>query len=139
MKTQRLALALTVVNLILMALVFSPLRPTFAQPGPESIAPGLRGRSLEIVDERGRTRAQILIAPPTTLNGVRYPETVLLRLIDSAGQPTIKMAASVEGSGLNLLGGPDDGGWYGLQLSADGKASRIELVEKDGRRAVIRP
>ena len=139
MKIQRLAVVLTVVNLALTALILSPLRPAFAQARSEPAAPVLRGRSLEIVDERGRTRAQILIAPATMLEGVRYPETVLFRLIDSAGQPTVKMAASVEGSGLNLLGGPDDGGWYGLRLSADAEASRIELVEKDGGRSTLRP
>ncbi len=64
---------------------------------------------------------------------------MLFRLIDPEGQPTVKMAASIEGSGLDLLGGPDTKGWYGLQIIADGERSTIKLVGKQGRNLVIRP
>jgi hypothetical protein len=139
MKMRLLLIALLIVNLILLALVLSPLRVLHAQPVSERIPAVLRARSLEIVDAGGRTRAQIVVAPAAPRNGVKYPETVLFRLIDSEGQPTIKMAASVEGSGMDMLGGPDTNGWYGLQFIADGKRSMIRALNKSGRDVVIQP
>jgi hypothetical protein len=79
MKIQRLLIALTVVNIAL--LTFSVARPGAA--GVESVAPVLRGRALEIVDDRGRVRASIAVLPadPTVKmpDGTTDPETVLLR------------------------------------------------------------
>ena len=54
----------------------------FAQPRPaaaQNVAPVLRGRALEIVDDQGRTRA--------TLNV--QSDSVLLRLITERGRPTV--------------------------------------------------
>ncbi len=136
---RRLVTALVVVNLILLALVLSPLRRAFAQPRIETVASVLRARSLEIVDERGRTRAQILVIPATVRDGVAYPDSVLFRLIDTAGQPSVKMAVSSEGSGLNMLGGPDDNGWYGMQVTANAQGGAISLVDKQGRRLDLKP
>src|SRR4051812_19531390 len=49
MKTQRIAIALTVINLALLAAILIRLRPAVAEQG---IAPVLRGRSLEIIDDQ---------------------------------------------------------------------------------------
>ena len=107
MKT-RFVTALTVVNLAL--LVFSLAQPR-AVVG-QSVAPVLRGRALEIVDDRGRVRASITVFPadpnvkmPDGTTG--YPETVLLRLINSKGRPNIKIDASEVGSGV-MVGGESD-------------------------------
>ena len=66
----------------------------------------LRGRALEIVDERGKVRAQLQVFPPDPKhklpNGDPYPETVLLRLIDPNGRPSVKLATDVRGGGLYL-------------------------------------
>src|SRR4029077_11776628 len=88
MSTQRVVLLLAALNVALSLLVVaSYVRPTEAQTGPV-----LRGRALEIVDEAGRVRASINVAPAGTAAGVTYPETVILRLIDPNGRPTIKLA-----------------------------------------------
>jgi hypothetical protein len=60
MKNQRLLVALTVLNLGL--LTYQVVRPryVFAQEN----APVLRGRALEIVDERGKVRAELRVFPP---------------------------------------------------------------------------
>jgi len=55
MTIQRLLIPLTVVNLVLLMFSLAQARP----PVAEGIAPILRGRALEIVDDRGRVRASI--------------------------------------------------------------------------------
>jgi len=59
MKTQQLLIALTIVNLGL--LVFSLAQPRSA--AAQGVVPVLRGRALEIVDDRGRVRASITVFP----------------------------------------------------------------------------
>ena len=118
MKTQRLLVALTVVNLGL--LTFQLVRPRLAL-APET-GPVLRGRALELVDERGKVRAEIRVFPadPTHKlpSGDPYPETVLLRLIDPNGRPSVKLATDVRGGGL-YLGGAEDPTM--VQLGAQGR------------------
>ena len=60
MKNQRLLVALTVLNLGLLAYQVVRPRYVFAQDN----APVLRGRALEIVDERGKVRAELRVFPP---------------------------------------------------------------------------
>jgi len=56
-------------------------------------APVLRGRALEIVDERRAVRAgiQVLPAAVSKADGKAYAETVILRLIDPNGRPPVKL------------------------------------------------
>src|SRR4051794_27760065 len=76
MKTQRLLIALTVLNLGLLTLQLARPRLAFAQEP----SPVLRGRALEIVDERGKVRAQLSVFPADPKhklpNGDPYPETI---------------------------------------------------------------
>src|SRR5947209_10514609 len=107
MNTQRFVIVLTVVNVA--SLAISLARPGAAADGG---APVLRGRALEIVDDRGRVRASITVFPadPTVRmpDGTKgYPETVLLRLITSKGRPNIKIAAT-EGGAATAFGGESD-------------------------------
>src|SRR6184192_4602152 len=110
MTAQRLVVALTALNIALVASsILSRTRPAVAASG---VAPVLRGRALEIVDDRGRVRASIAVLPadpafkmPDGTTG--YPETVLLRLRSSAGRPNVKLAATEDGAGL-VLGGDSD-------------------------------
>ena len=89
MKTQRLALVLTVVNLMLQVFILLRLRPDATAQG---VAPVLRGRALEIVDDNGKVRSQIIVVPPTTMpDGKKYPETTLFRLIDPNGRPSVRL------------------------------------------------
>jgi hypothetical protein len=60
MNTQRFAIGLTILNLFILS---SGLFRANSAALPE-IAPVLRGRALEIVDEQGRVRAMIKIFPP---------------------------------------------------------------------------
>jgi hypothetical protein len=67
----------------------------------------LRGRALEIVDDRGRVRATLSVVPEDPKpewNGKPYPETVLLRLMSPEGRPNVKLGATRDGSGLLISG-----------------------------------
>jgi len=141
MKRQRLLIALTVVNLAL--LILSPVRPhpVVAQDVAQDVAPVLRGRALQIVDEHGRVRASISVYPadpnvkmPDGTTG--YPETVLLRLISSKGGPNVKIAATEDGSAM-VLGG--DSNPTHIQLLARGTNTSFKLTNKDGRQQLIKP
>ena len=136
MKNQRLLVALTVLNLGLLTLQLVRPRIAFAQEP----APVLRGRALEIVDERGKVRAELRVFPADPKhklpNGDPYPETVLLRLIDPNGRPSVKLATDVRGGGL-YLGGAEDPTM--ARLAGDGAEARLKLVNKDRTEKVIRP
>jgi hypothetical protein len=137
MKTQRVAIGLTMLNLV--TLMFVLLRANSA-PSPE-VAPVLRGRALEIVDDHGRVRAMIKVFPdnPTVKmpdGTMGYPETVLLRLIDSKGAPNVKIAATEDGSAVSLGGESNP---MHVQVLARGTSTSLKLVNQDGREQLIKP
>jgi len=140
---QRLLTALTLVNLgLLMFFLTHQSVPVHAG----SQEPVLRGRALEIVDAQGRLRASLQVIPEGPArradgslvepNGKVYPEAVVFRLIRPDGRPSVKIATTQQGSGLDLGGGIDP--TY-LVLSADGGETSLTLTNKDGRRQVIKP
>lgn len=135
MKMQRIAISLTVVNLILMVFLLAQFRPARAQSEQQqNIAPVLRGRALEIVDSLGRIRASITVQPPVEVDGKRYPQTVLLRLIDNRGGPLVKLNAGENGSGLSL----SDEANGGVLIHARDSGSFFKITNK-GRERVIKP
>jgi hypothetical protein len=123
--------ALMVANVVLLAgIVLTQILPGLATAQG---TPGvLRGSGLEIVDAGGRLRASISIQPE--VEGAS--ETVLLRLIDRNGQPSVKVAASMTGAGLSFVGGDDESH---VILEAEGAESRLKLVEQGGRERLIEP
>jgi hypothetical protein len=136
MKIQRLLVVLTAVNFLLLIFL---LAQGPVQANNESSV--LRGRGLEIVDEKGRVRASIKIHPadPTFRweDGKRgYPETVLLRLITSEGRPNVKLAAMEDGSGISL--GGEENPTYAA-LGAQGGEAKLRLMGKDGKLKMITP
>jgi hypothetical protein len=135
MNTPRLLVVLTLVNLMLLTfLLLSGTQPALAT----SRSSVLRGSALEIVDDRGRVRASIKVHPAETFaqTGKKYPETVVLRLVDPEGRPEVKIAASVEGGGLSLVGRADE---TRAQLHADDTESGLRLTNQAGRERLIRP
>jgi hypothetical protein len=69
-------------------------------------------------------------------DGKIYPETVILRLIDPNGRPSVKLGASEQGSGLGL-GGDSDLTY--IVLKAEGASSSLKLTNKDGREQLVKP
>jgi hypothetical protein len=135
MKLQRLLVALTVVNIVLLTFSWAQSRTVAAQ----SVAPVLRGRALEIVDDRGRVRASIQVLPARAQqDGSLSYETVLLRLITEKGRPSVKIGASEESAGLALSGPSGTKDTY-AQLGAKGNASSLTLRNEDGREQIVKP
>jgi hypothetical protein len=135
MKTQRFAVVLTVINLLILLFALPRVGQATSQ-----VAPVLRGRSLEIVDARGKVRAQLAVLPPSTMpDGKKYPETVLLRLIDPNGRPGVKIGGSVEGSGISLAGDSERREWSGVQILAESTGSSVKLTNRDGKQQLIKP
>jgi hypothetical protein len=136
MKIQRLVIGLTVLNLVV--LMFVLFRTTSAA-APEA-TPVLRARGLEIVDDQGRVRAMIKVFPASTAKmpdgTTGYPETVLLRLIDSKGAPNVKIAATEDGSAVSFGGESNP---THVQILARGTNTSLKLVNKDGHEQLIKP
>lgn len=136
MNTQRLVVALTLANIVLLAACAAQLvRPAIAQPE----AGVLRGRSLEIVDKQGRVRASINVLPAgKSDSGEPYSETVLFRLITERGRPSVKIGSSEPVSGLSLAGPTGTKATYVI-LEARGNATSLLLRNEDGRQQQVQP
>lgn len=132
MKSHHLVIALTVVNFGLV--LFHLFGPNPAGAGNSQSV--LQASGLQIVDAQGRVRASLSIEPASTTNGTTSPETVLFRLIDENGQPSVKIATSDTRSGLSFVGGDDQS--Y-LILQADGPHSSLKIVGPDGKQQFLAP
>jgi len=132
MKIQRIAIGLTVVNLLLLLFLLAQIHRTTAQ----DVVPVLRGRALEIVDGQGRIRAEILVHGPERVGGKLYPETVLFRMADQNRRPVVKFTAADTGSVLGLF----DDSQGRVQLNAESDTGNfVKVVNKDGREQVLKP
>lgn len=142
MKSERIPTILTIINIVILLFLWNHVRSVEASGEP----PVLRGRALEIVDAQGKLRASLQIIPAGPSRGPdgsvidpkgkSYPEAVVFRLIRPDGRPSVKIATTEEGSGIDLSGGIDP--TY-LVLSADGGDPSVTLTNKDGRRQVVKP
>jgi hypothetical protein len=132
MKTQRFAIALSLINLALLTLLLVQNLSADAQ----NVTPVLRGCALEIVDSKGRVRASITVEPPVTMDSRTYPETVLLRLTDPKSGPIVKITATEEGSAIGLSDDVDSG----VQVfSTKREGSLIKIISREGREQIIKP
>jgi hypothetical protein len=132
---QRIALVLTFLNFVILAIDLGEARSAKAQAA-QSVLPVVRAHALQIVDAQGHERATIKIQPAVTMNGKSYPETVLLRLGDADSEPGVKLTTSVDGSALGLSNGHQGG----VQLYArDSLGSFIRVIERDGRQQTFKP
>ena len=131
--TKRLCIGLAVLNSLLLFLLVAGHFQSASGQSPEGV---LRGRALEIVDEQGRVRASISIHGPETVDGVQYPETVLLRMSDPKSGPVVKLTAAANGAALGLWDDADGGG---VQLFARDTGSFVKVVDKKGREQVVKP
>jgi len=132
MKTQRFAIALTLINFALLILLLAQNLSAEAQ----NVAPVLRGRALEIVDSKGRVRASISVEPSVTMDSRTYPETVLLRLSDPKSGPVVKITATEEGSAIGLSDDVDGGVQI---LSTKHEGNSIKVVSREGREQIMKP
>lgn len=137
MNSQRLAVVLSLLNLVLFAFNSAHI----GQATAAGDAPVLRGRELQIVDDKGAVRASISVHPanptqPMPNGTTGSPDTAILRLIDPNGRPAVKIWASEQGAGLFFVG---DSEATQVWLGADGGESSLKLTNKDGREQRLRP
>ena len=134
MKRQRLGMGLTAINLVLLLFTVVQVRSTAAQ----TVTEVLRGRALELVDERGVVRARF---------GVKGPDgPIELDLFDKRGIIRVKLGADEDGSGLVLSegGASASRGYIQIIAKQTGTPERptttsITLRGADGRERVITP
>ena len=87
----------------------------------------IRAQRIELVDERGRTRAQLTVEPGGE---------AVLRIRDPEGTIRVKLGASESGSGLVLL---NDRTEPGVHMLANSEGSTITLAESGKPERVIAP
>lgn len=136
MKSHGLLTALVIANIGLLG--FELIHPRVEKAA--TVAPVLRGHALELIDDNGQVRAEIKVVPgqPTVKmpdGTTGYPESVLLRLINSKNGPDVKLTSTEDGAGL-VLGGESG---YVQVLSRGINPPYIKIVNKDGRQQVIKP
>jgi hypothetical protein len=127
MTLPRFAALLTVLNLAILAWPLAAPVPVSAD-GDAGI---IRARGLQIVDDQGRIRASLGVLPDSGAG-----ETVLLRLINADGQPSVKIGASPISAAISLVGGDDQS--YVL-VEANGPHSTVKLVGPGGAAKTIAP
>lgn len=130
LNTHRLAILVTLVNLVLLVVLLSHDRAAVAQ-GDGSV---LRRRGLALVDDAGQVRAELT---------VEADGEALFRMRDSAGIIRVKVGAGDNGSGLLLL---DETTEPGVQIIARRSATAtrptttsINLTGVGGQRRTITP
>ena len=144
MKSQRLLIALTVLNLGLLVFLLAQVEVRFlgfrvlgsAEVHQRRIG-AARSRARDH-RRRGKNarKHQGLHAASVLPDGTTYPETVLLRLINSQGTPNVKLAATEDGSGLVLSGEANP---THVQILARGPTVSLKLANKDGQQQSITP
>lgn len=116
MKTQRLTVALCVLNAVLLFLLA-------AQPR-QQVFEKISVKEFEVVDNKGIPRFTI------TTTGDETNE-VVLRMKDQQGTIRVKMGANQDGSGLVLLNNDTEVGFHAL---AKAKGTTLTLVDKNGKK-----
>lgn len=129
MKMQRFATALTLINLVLLLLIARAGNTT-----TQEVTPTLRGRALELVDDRGQIRSRL---------NVESSGEVVLRLLDQNGTIRVKLGAGDGGSGLLLADEETEPGVHIIARRA-GTSERptttsITLRGAEGQERVITP
>lgn len=123
MKIQLLAIALTVINLVLLLFVLAQAESTTAQ----SVTPVLRAQAIELVDDHGQIRAQLNVES----NG-----EAVFRMRDATGAIRVKLGAAEEGSGLLLI---EESTEPGVHILVKPTGATLTLTGKDGQQQVLKP
>jgi hypothetical protein len=124
MKVHRITIALTLLNFCLLLVTLVQTRPVTAQ----NVAAVLRGRAIELLDERGQVRAQLTVEPNNN--------EAVIRLRDPKGIIRVKMGASEDGSALLLLNETTEPGVHVLSKRSE---VSMTLKARDGRLRTIAP
>jgi hypothetical protein len=122
MKNLRIAIAFSVFNLLLMVYLLAQTQSEAQQ----SVTPVLRARTIELVDEAGKVRAQL---------NVEQGGEVVFRLRDSTGTIRAKLGANEKGSGLVMM---DERTEATVQIRANQNGGNITLIDRTGKEQLIK-
>jgi hypothetical protein len=122
MKFQRVVNLFSILNLLLLSFMLVQT-PSTAQ---QSVAPVVRARAIELVDERGKVRAQL---------NVESTGEVVFRLRDAKGTIRSKFGADETGSGLSLM---DDRTEATVQIRANQAGASMILIDREGHERVVK-
>jgi len=122
MKVKQLAVALSAAGLLLLSVALLREGPADGQAIPEVV----RARAIELVDGRGRVRAQL---------NVSSGGEVVFRLRDANGTIRAKLGADEDGSGLLLN---DERTGPGVHILATRTRTSLTL-QRGAKRRVLRP
>lgn len=132
MNAHRIAMGLAISNALLLTLLLlqGQAPPGSAAPASQGqqVVPLLRVRQLELVDESGLVRAQLMVAQPG--------DEVLFRMRSPRGLIRVKLGANETGSGLVLADGSQQ---PGVTLHAKSTGSSVNVMNRDGRSREIKP
>lgn len=131
---QQIAIAVTIINLLIMVVLLTNINPATAQKQQDKLQV-LRGTGLEIMDKQGKTRASISFHDAVVQNGVTYSAGVLLRLITKKGQPSVKIEASEDGGGLSFS---NESQGY-IQLLAKENGGFLKIKDPHGKEMMLKP
>lgn len=123
MKMNRLAAALTIINLLILIWGFALSGAQATQTTQQT----LRANVIELVDDTGQVRAQF---------NVEASGEVVFRLRDAKGNIRVKLGASEEGAGFVLL---DDQTEPRVHMLAKQNGPSLTLTGKEGARRVLVP
>ena len=128
MKSRKLPLALTCMNLALVGVVL--FRPAWDKPvaaESQQTAQVLRAQAFDLVDARGQVRAQLYLAEDGGGS---------LRLRSGDGTVRVKLGGSADGSSLLLFNKEAE---PAVELSANKTGTSVRLAEKGKEVRVIKP
>ena len=123
MRSQRIAIVLSAINLLVLLAALAQARSNQAR----TPAPVVRGQAFELVDGNGRVRSRL---------NIESSGEVVFRLLDQEGTIRVKLGAAKDGSGLLLA---NDATEPGVHLLAKPDASTLKLRNKDGRERILSP
>lgn len=126
MRSQKLVLVLTVVNLAILGTLLMAAKPTNPT---DKVAPSVvRARAIELVDAEGNVRGQLFLGPDGGGN---------IRLRAPNGEVRVKIGATLEGGGLMFA---DKRTEPVVQLMAKGNSgANLTLRGEDKKERVIAP
>lgn len=122
MKYQRVAIVLSVLNALLLIFVVAQVR----SEAQRDVAPVLRAKAIQLVDDGGKIRAQL---------DIEKTGEVVFRLRDEQGTIRTKLGAGRDGSGLSLM---DDRTEATVQIRANKDGGGITLFSRDGRQNLLK-
>ena len=127
MRAQRIAVALTLVNLLVLLVTVAQPRARVLPTSRQAATPVLRGQAVELVDARGQVRSTLKIEPDGQ---------VVFRLLGQDGTIRVKLGAATGGSGLVLL---NDATEPGVHIIAGVSGTSLKLRNKDGHERIFTP